>query len=63
MLDELRRITQEEIYYTPSNWDFVLALFCCILFLPVNILIDLFLYVADKYLKMLACYCKFKGER
>ena len=63
MLDKLRRITQEEIGYTPSNGDFVLVLFYCILFLPVNILIDLFLYVVDKYLKMLAYYCKFKGER
>lgn len=63
MFEELKKITQEEINYTPSNWDFLLALVYCILFLPVNILIDLFHYVADKYFEMLACYCKFKGER
>lgn len=65
MFKELKKITQEEIDYTPSNWDFIISLIYCIILLPFNIVIDIYHYVEDKYFEMLAYYCQFKknGER
>lgn len=63
MFEMYKQIAEEETGYKLDNWDFVIVFVYFVLFLPLNVLIDLCKYLLGKYAEMLAYYCKFKGER
>lgn len=63
MFEDYKQIAEEETGYKLDNFDFFIVFVYFVLFLPLNVLIDLYKYLSGKYVEMLAYYCKFKRER